>query len=128
MQLLHLHLIESKILLFYLSFHHLFLFLLLFLFIPDENAEALFLKPILNLSKIPIIILFQFLLCLKQVLSYELNFFHQLKLIISHFQILYLFYYSVRLFNLPAKAVAHAAVPHALVKPAPLSQTFTLIK
>ena len=34
----------------------------------------------------------------------------------------------VRLFNLPAKAVAHAAVPHALVKPAPLSHTLTLIK
>ena len=34
----------------------------------------------------------------------------------------------VRLFNLPAKAVAHAAVPHALVNPAPLSQTFTLIR
>ena len=29
---------------------------------------------------------------------------------------------------MPAKAVAHAAVPHAFVNPAPLSQTFTLIK
>ena len=34
----------------------------------------------------------------------------------------------VRLFNLPATAVAHAAVPHAFVSPAPLSQTLTLIK
>ena len=35
---------------------------------------------------------------------------------------------SVRLFNLPAKAAAHAAVPQAFVNPAPLSQTLTLIK
>ena len=35
---------------------------------------------------------------------------------------------SVNLFNLPANAVAHAAVPHAFVNPAPLSQTLTLIK
>ena len=34
---------------------------------------------------------------------------------------------SVRLFILPAKAVAHAAVPHAFVSPAPRSHTFTLI-
>ena len=36
--------------------------------------------------------------------------------------------FLVRLFNFPAKAVAHAAVPQALVKPAPLSQTLTLIR
>ena len=30
--------------------------------------------------------------------------------------------------TVPAYAVAHAAVPQALVRPAPLSQTFTLIK
>mgnify|MGYP003343160839 CR=1 FL=1 len=36
--------------------------------------------------------------------------------------------FSVKLFNLPANAVAQAAVPHALVSPAPLSQTLTLIK
>ena len=35
---------------------------------------------------------------------------------------------SVKLFNFPANAVAHAAVPHAFVNPAPLSQTFILIK
>ena len=36
--------------------------------------------------------------------------------------------FLVKLFNLPAKAVAQAAVPHAFVKPAPLSQTLTFIR
>ena len=35
---------------------------------------------------------------------------------------------SVNSFILPATAAAHAAVPQALVSPAPLSQTFTFIK
>ena len=35
---------------------------------------------------------------------------------------------SVKLFNVPANAVAHAAVPHAFVNPAPLSHTLTFIK
>ena len=35
--------------------------------------------------------------------------------------------FSTRLLILAATAVAHAAVPHALVSPAPLSQTFTFI-
>ena len=36
--------------------------------------------------------------------------------------------FSVNLFNVPANAVAHTAVPHAFVNPAPLSQTLTLIR
>ena len=35
--------------------------------------------------------------------------------------------FSVKLFNLPANAVAQAAVPHAFVNPAPRSQTLTVI-
>ena len=34
---------------------------------------------------------------------------------------------STKLFILAANAVAHAAEPHAFVKPAPLSHTFTAI-
>jgi len=34
----------------------------------------------------------------------------------------------IKLLIFAAKAVAHAAVPQAFVKPAPLSQTFTLIR
>ena len=35
--------------------------------------------------------------------------------------------YHLILKQLPTTAVAHAAVPHAFVKPAPRSQTFTFI-
>ena len=48
------HLIELNIPQFYLMFCHLFLFLQLYLLNQMLKADALFLKPDLNLSKIPI--------------------------------------------------------------------------